>query len=89
MGITNPLYWRENSATDALSSPADGQRRRSYHPKEWLKLSYAASLNRASQDYEHFGKERLPEHNSPGLFGALATEEQQAAMAAPSCSRNG
>ena len=73
MGITNPLYWRENSQQMLYRRRLMGSVGASYHPKEWLKLSYAASLNRASQDYEHFVKKGFLSTTPPGLFGALAT----------------
>jgi len=73
MGITNPLYWRENSQQMLYRRRLMGSVGASYRPKEWLKLSYAASLNRASQDYEHFVKKGFLSTASPGLFGAQAT----------------
>ena len=73
MGVTNPLYWRENSRQMLNRRRLMGSVGASYRPKDWLKLSYAASLNRSSQDYEHFVKKGFLSTTPPGLFGAQAT----------------
>lgn len=73
MGITNPLYWRENSRQMLYRRRLMGSVGASYRPKEWLTLSYAASLNRSTQEYEHFVKKGFLSTSAPGLFGAQAT----------------
>ncbi|MCB0582003.1 MAG: SusC/RagA family TonB-linked outer membrane protein [Phaeodactylibacter sp.] len=73
MGVTNPLYWRENSRQALLRRRLMGSVGASYRPKKWLTLSYAASLNRSSQEYEHFVKKGFLSSSRPGLFGAQAT----------------
>lgn len=73
MDITNPLYWRENSRQMLYRRRLMGSVGASYRPKEWLKLSYAASLNRSSQDYEHFVKKGFLSTTAPGLFGEQVT----------------
>ena len=72
-GVTNPLYWRENSRQMRYRRRLMGSVGASYRPKDWLKLSYAASLNRSSQDYEHFVKKGFLSTTLPGLFGEQAT----------------
>ncbi|MCO6478323.1 MAG: SusC/RagA family TonB-linked outer membrane protein [Phaeodactylibacter sp.] len=72
-GITNPLYWRENSQQMRYRRRLMGSVGASYRPKKWLTLSYAASLNRSSQDYEHFVKKGFLSTTTPGLFGPQVT----------------
>ncbi|MCB9263892.1 MAG: SusC/RagA family TonB-linked outer membrane protein [Lewinellaceae bacterium] len=73
MGITNPLYWRENTEQNLSRRRLMGSIGASYRPKDWLKLNYAASLHRSSHDYEHFVKKGFLSTTRPGLFGPQVT----------------
>ena len=72
-GITNPLYLRDNAEQMLGRRLLMGNIGASYRPKDWLKLSYSASLSRSSFEYEHFIKKGFLSTSVPGVFGAMAT----------------
>lgn len=70
---TNPLYDRANSRQTVDRNRLLGSFQLNYYPKEWLRLNYKVTLDRASNDYEQFLHKGFLSTNVPGLFGALAT----------------
>ncbi len=73
MGITNPLYERGNSRQTVRRSRLSGSLGANYFAKEWLTLSFAATLDHTTNDYEHFVEKGYLSANVPGLFGNLVT----------------
>lgn len=77
LGITNPLYNRANTSQTANRTRLLGNFTTNYYPREWLTLSYAATIDRATNDFEYFLQKGYLGNNPPGLFGSLATSGVQ------------
>jgi len=72
-GITNPLYDRLNSRQTVRRSRLLGSLGVSYFAKDWLTLSYTATLDRAVNDFEHFVEKGYLSSNVPGVFSNQVT----------------
>lgn len=73
MGITNPLYQRNNAEQQVDRNRLLGSFKINYYAKDWLKLSYFASIDRSDNQYEHFLKKGYLSTNIPGRFGTMAS----------------
>ncbi|MEZ5041670.1 MAG: SusC/RagA family TonB-linked outer membrane protein [Saprospiraceae bacterium] len=76
-GITNPLYQRANSQQIVDRSRFMANASAGYFLKDWLQFRYTATLDRATNSYEHFIEKGFLSTTIPGFFGPLATADQQ------------
>lgn len=77
LGTTNPLYDRSSSSQHVNRTRLLGNFTANYYPREWLTVSYGATLDRATNDFEHFLQKGYLSSNIPGFFGPLATSGVQ------------
>lgn len=76
-GITNPLYQQANISEMANRSRFMANAHASYSLKDWLQFRYTATLDRSTNNYEHFIEKGFLSTTIPGFFGPLATTDQQ------------
>lgn len=76
-GITNPLYQDANIEQSVHRSRFLGSAHAGYYFGDWLQLRYAATLDRSTNNFEHFIEKGFLSTAVPGFFGALATSDQQ------------
>ena len=76
-GVTNPLYLAENTDQQVNRTRLLGTIGANYYANDWLTFSYAATLDRSTNDYEHFINKGFLSTDIPGLFGNLASANAQ------------
>ena len=76
-GITNPLYQDANIEQSVGRSRFLANAEAGYHFRDWLQLRYAATIDRSTNQFEHFIEKGFLSTSVPGFFGSLATADQQ------------
>ncbi len=76
-GITNPLYQDANIEQSVGRSRFLANAKAGYYFRDWLQLRYAATVDRSTNQFEHFIEKGFLSTAVPGFFGSLATADQQ------------
>ncbi len=77
LNIPNPLYDRFNTKQTVNRTRLLGNFTLHYYAKDWLTLSYDATLDRSTNAYEHFIEKDYLSTTIPSIFGAQVTKGVQ------------
>lgn len=75
--ITNPLYDHANARQTVRRNRMTGSAGARYYAKDWLTLSYTATLDRSDNTFEYFVNKGYLSTNKPGSFGSQVTAGPQ------------
>lgn len=76
-GISNPLYDRANARQTVNRTRLLGNFTTNFYAKDWLTFTYAATLDRSTNAYDHFIEKGYLSTTVPGIFGTQVTKGAQ------------